>query len=173
MNKVFFAFAMAMMTVVPHAHGSKAHVHGNAEMQVVVDGDAVEIALQSPLNSLVGFEHAPRNEKQRKALQAMEQRFHSPALLFVPTAAAQCQSQPVELITPFKLEATSKSQPQNEHAELEASIRFQCANPAALKGMEVRLFEAFPKLHRIDVQMITGSGQAATRLTPKRRKLQW
>jgi hypothetical protein len=175
MKQTFIALTtgISLMAVTAHAHSEKAHVHGNANMQVVVEGNMVEIGLQSPLNSLVGFEHAPRNERQRKAIQAMEEKFRTPASLFVPTPAAQCTVQPVELEMPFKEGAASKSQHKDEHAELEATIRFQCDNPSALKGMEVKLFEAFPKLHRIDVQTISGSGQAAARLTPKKRNLQW
>jgi hypothetical protein len=175
MKRTFIALTAGvfLMAVTAHAHSEKAHVHGNANMQVVVEGNTVEIGLQSPLDSLVGFEHAPRNERQRKAMEAMEDKFRAPASLFVPTPAAQCTAQPVDLAMPFKERADSKSQHKDEHAELEATIRFQCANPAALKGMEVKLFESFPKLHRIDVQTVSGSGQAAARLTPKQRNLQW
>lgn len=154
------------------AQASKAHVHGNAAMQVVVDGNTVEIALQSPLDSLVGFEHAPRNERQRNTLLAMEERFRSPVSLFVPTEAARCHAEPAELVMPFTGKV-AKSHHRDEHAELEATVRFQCKNPSALKEVEVKLFDVFPKLHRVDVQVVSGRGQAAVRLTPKQRHLQW
>src|SRR5690606_12673416 len=47
-------------TPLAQAHDNKAHVHGSAVLQVVMDGETVELALQSPLNNLLGFEHAPR-----------------------------------------------------------------------------------------------------------------
>ena len=168
--------AMGMHTF---AHAGKAHVHGNAEMQVVVEGKALEIALQSPMDSLVGFEHAPRNDKQRKAIQAVEERLQSPAALFVPTAEAKCTADPAEVVLPFKSASGQEKHDKHGkhdkdvHSELEATVRFQCENPSALKGMEVKLFEAFPKLHRVDVQAVSSRGQAAARLTPRQRHLQW
>ncbi len=158
-----------------HAHGGQAHVHGTAILQVVVEGSDVEIALQSPLDNLVGFEHAPRTDAQRKAMQAMTDQFQNPLSLFVPNAEAGCTAQPSELHLPFDSEAQGgrDSHSHENHAEMEAVLRFQCANSAALKGVEVLLFGRFPGLHSLDVQVVSPRGQAAARLTPKQPRLQW
>ncbi len=59
------------------------------------------------------------------------------------------------------------------HAELEALITFQCESPSTLKDLDVKLFNAFPPLHRLQVQMVGPRGQSATTLTPKRHVLSW
>lgn len=41
---------------------------------------------------------------------------------------------------------------------LDADYRFACAQPAKWSGLGVRLFEAFPRLRRIDAQMVSGKG---------------
>lgn len=158
-----------------HAHGAKAHVHGNAEMQVVVDGQQLTIELQSPMDSLVGFEHAPRTEKQKQAIKAMEERFAAPATLFVPTPEAKCTAEPGTLKLPRYADVTENKRKRDKdvHSEMEATIHFQCEQPAELKGVEVTLFDAFTRIHRLDVQAMTPRGQSAARLTPKQRKLQW
>lgn len=171
-----FAITVVVLTMagaLPFAHAGKAHVHGNADMQIVVEGKVIEIALQSPLDSLVGFEHAPGNDKQRKAIQAMQEQFRSPAALFVPTAEAKCTSENAEIVLPFGAASEHDKHDKQVHSELEATMRFQCENPSALKGMEVKLFDVFPMLHRVDVQTVSSSGQAAARLTPKQRHLRW
>lgn len=43
-----------------------AHVHGVAAMDVAALDDSVEIVLRSPAMNLVGFEHEPRNDEERK-----------------------------------------------------------------------------------------------------------
>lgn len=179
MNKAILAIGLGLAGMglsagfSAHAHSNKAHVHGNATMQVVVDGQHIEIDLQSPLDSLVGFEHAPRTEKQKQAIKAVEERFAAPAALFVPSAEAKCTAEPAALTMPFKSESTAAKNDKDAHSDLEAVIRFQCEQPAELKGMEVKLFGAFTRLHRLDVQMMTPRGQSAARLTPKQPKLQW
>lgn len=181
MKKAIFAIGLILSATgfhagsYVHAHGAKAHVHGNAEMQVVVDGKQLVIDLQSPLDSLVGFEHAPRTEKQKQAIKAMDERFAAPATLFVPTPEAKCTAEPGILNLPFSADgaANKGKQDKDVHSELEATIRFQCEQPAELKGMEVRLFDAFTRMHRLEVQAVSPRGQSAARLTPKQRKLQW
>jgi len=62
------AFSLVALFLALTAHADSAHEHGSARLDVAVDGDRLHIALQSPLDNLVGFEHAPRNERQRTAL---------------------------------------------------------------------------------------------------------
>lgn len=175
MKQTFFAVAMAFVALSAQAHGSKAHVHGHASMQVAVEGKEIIIDWQSPMDSVVGFEHAPRNEKQRQAIQAVEDQFRSPGKMFIPTADAKCTAQPAEVKLPFKSGGASAEDKRDKevHSDLEAAIRFECENPAALKGMELKLFDAFSRLQRVDVQAIGPRGQSAARLTPKQRLLQW
>ena len=52
-------------------HG--AHEHGHAVLKLVLEGPAVVVSFESPLDSIVGFEHEPKNDEQRAALkEAME-----------------------------------------------------------------------------------------------------
>ncbi|MDB5770027.1 MAG: hypothetical protein JWM42_401 [Burkholderia sp.] len=173
MKQSIFAALAVLLTAAGSvdARETSAHVHGAARMQVAVEGNTLELELISPLDSLLGFEHAPRNEQQRKSVQAMSEKFRKPETLIVPTAAARCTSGPAHVTSPFTDASNSKQE--DSHAELEAVITFQCASPSALKGLEVRLFEAFPHLHRLQVQMVGPRGQSASTLTPKRRALSW
>ena len=49
-----------------------AHVHGEARLQVALEGQTAELMLNSPADNLLGFEHAPRNDAQREALKNVE-----------------------------------------------------------------------------------------------------
>jgi hypothetical protein len=60
-----------------------------------------------------------------------------------------------------------------EHADLDADFLFNCAQPAKLTGLDVRLFQAFPNMRRIEAQVVTAKGQKATRLSSKMRFLSW
>lgn len=67
-----------------------AHVHGLVHLDVAVDAKTLTIALESPLDSLLGFEHRPRTAAQRKAAADVLARMNDGASLFRPDAAAQC-----------------------------------------------------------------------------------
>ena len=43
----------------------KAHVHGEAELTLVLDGKNLQLEAKIPMSDLVGFEHKPKSKKQK------------------------------------------------------------------------------------------------------------
>jgi len=148
-----------------------AHVHGTASLQVAIDGQTLTLNLETPLENLLGFEHAPRTDKQKAAVRAMSERLNQPAELFSPSPAARCTSVSVALDSAV----LKPGQPVagDGHADLDGEYVFRCENPAALRELEVGLFQHFPKLRRLDVQVAGPRGQSAASLSPQQRHLAW
>ncbi len=169
--KSFFAAVLAACCGSAPAGQGDAHTHGAARLNLAVDGETVTLALESPLDSLLGFEHLPRGEKQKAAVRDMAAKLNRPEALFGLSAAAQCAPDGVELSSPV-LESAPR-QAANGHLDLDGRYRFRCAHPQALREVEVRLFDAFPRLRRLDVQAATPRGQSAARLTPAQRRIAW
>ncbi|HET9665053.1 MAG TPA: DUF2796 domain-containing protein, partial [Burkholderiales bacterium] len=59
------------------------------------------------------------------------------------------------------------------HAELAAEFVFRCEHPDRLQGVEVKLFDAFRKLRRVDVELAGPRGQKSYRLTSRNRVAKW
>jgi hypothetical protein len=166
-------------------------VHGAAELRIVVDGPQLQLALETPLINVLGFEHAPRNDKQRAAVRAMAAKLRRPQELFIPTPAARCTAGDVSLqsavLAPELLgekkgtdsaastqrAAAPQKEQASEHADLDASFSWRCEAPAQLKGIDVGLMKAFPGLRKLDVQVVGPHGQSATQVTPARRSVTW
>lgn len=159
-----------------HGHHHHAHVHGVAKLEVAVDGANLSLHLETPLEGVLGFERAPRTDKERAAVAEMRKKLADAGKLFAPTTAAQCTLKSVQIDAPTLDTQTLNAKPATgnaEHADLNADFLFTCAQPAKLTGMEVRLFQAFPNMRRIDAQVVSGKGQKATRLSSKMRFLSW
>jgi len=62
-----------------HQH---AHVHGIAKLGVAVQDKTVTIALESPLDSLIGFEHRASTPAQQSLVDALQARMKAPEELF-------------------------------------------------------------------------------------------
>lgn len=153
-------------------HHNHAHVHGVAKLEVAVEGGRIDLHLESPLEALLGFEHMPRSAKEKAAVAKMAQTLRAADTLFVPTAAAGCKLVSAQLESPVL--APHETPVQGEpHADLDADFSFTCAQPAKLTGLEVRLSQAFPRMQRIDAQVVSAKGQSARRLTAKMRFLSW
>ncbi|KNZ34567.1 MAG: hypothetical protein AD742_00635 [Methylibium sp. NZG] len=140
----------------------KPHQHGVVKVDVAVEGGQLTVALEAPLDSVVGFERAPRTDAERRTATEALARAREAATLFKPDAAAQCTVAGVEVQAPV-LEAGAKD-PKGGHAEMEAVYRFQCAQPQQLKNLQVGLFDAFKRIQRIEVQVAAAKGQSKTSL---------
>ena len=177
----------------------------------------VQINLNSPLDNLLGFERAPRNEKERQTVRTVASKLHQADNLFIFTPAAQCRLGAVRLESPLlpsellmprsssgsdkskgakydKDDKSSASSPlprgstssasmpsvtapvgehTEDHAELEATWNFRCAAPQALHDIDVRLFDIFPGLRRLDTMIVGPRGQSGAKLSPASTRLKW
>ena len=61
----------------------------------------------------------------------------------------------------------------DSHAEIEATIVFRCEEPAQLRMLEVKLFDRFPGIKRLDAQVVWAQGQKAQPLTAGSRRIAW
>ncbi|MBQ0960260.1 DUF2796 domain-containing protein [Ideonella sp. 4Y11] len=157
---------LALLTA--SAWAGPAHQHGIARVDLALDGAELTIALEMPLDSLLGFERAPRTPAERQAAQAALARLRDGAALWRPDAAAQCTLQAATVSAPV-LERPGAAA--GAHADVDAEYRFRCAQPARLAEVDVRLFEAFSRLERVDVQTALPSGQRQARLSRSQPRL--
>jgi len=179
MNRFFMVVAAAAFSL-PAGAQHAAHEHGVAQLRVAVDGTRLHIELASPLDSLVGFERAPKTDAERAALAAAEARLRRGEALFVLPAGAGCVLREVDLSSPYPQTAGGKHVDDDHasghddeagHSDMEVSWAFECAKPAALTEMRVNLVETFPRLRRILVESATPGGQGKVTLDKSRRTL--
>ncbi|GAB1718942.1 MAG: hypothetical protein NTAFB09_06730 [Nitrosospira sp.] len=92
------AAGLAMGLAAPAlAQSPGAHVHGQAALEVAVDGGTVRLNLYTPLDNLVGFEHAPRTAEEHRAIRAMAAKLHQGDTLFLFTPSAGCRLESIHL----------------------------------------------------------------------------
>lgn len=90
--------AAIIFTALPASvYASGPHVHGTATLEIAIDDTAVHVNLSSPLDNLLGFEHAPRNEKERQAVRSMASKLHQVDNILVFTPQAQCRLESTKL----------------------------------------------------------------------------
>jgi hypothetical protein len=173
------SFLAALVVASSAAYAGKAHEHGVVRLDVSIEGPRVTIDMTAALDNWLGFERAPRTDAERKAATDVLARLRNPsqgAPLFAPNAQAQCQLVQAEVSAPV-LEPAAKpaaapaappppapAKGGAEHADLEASYRFQCAQPAQLRTLDLGLFEAYKRIQRIEVQVAGQTGQSKVTL---------
>ena len=178
LSRLLPAFAALAMSLPSWA--APAHTHGHATLRIAVDGGKLDVLLDTPLDGLVGFERAPRTDAERQAIRDAAAKLRA-AGLFVPTAAAGCTQKSVKMSSPVLPPELLGEAPSSggaprkagEHADLEASIAFECSNAAELKGLETTLLRTFSRIRKVDVQVAGPRGQSKSVLTPGKTAVTW
>ncbi|WP_338475804.1 DUF2796 domain-containing protein [Pseudomonas khavaziana] len=160
-----------------HEHGSLgAHEHGVARLNAVLDGQALELELDSPAMNLVGFEHAATSAADKAKVAAARKQLENPLALFNLPKAAGCKVSSQELNSPLFGDKPEAEQDDDDHAtdgkgaaahehhhdhsEIHAHYQFTCATPTALDNLDLsQVFKTFPATTKIQVQLIGPSGQ--------------
>ncbi len=169
------ALALVLLGGLNPARAEKAghaHQHGAVTVSIGIEADTVTLLVEAPLDSLVGFEHAPRTAAQKRAAQALLARLRSPAGLFQPDAAAACQIGAFE-VDGGVLEATGAA-PSDGHADLDATYTWTCASPQALRSLDLAgLMQAAPRIERVSAQIASPQGQFKAALKRPATVLRW
>jgi hypothetical protein len=157
----------------PASAHSKAHEHGVAKLDVVIEGPTLTIELDTPLDNLVGFERAPRTQAERQRVEAMSTRLKTPDTLFRTDAAAGCAAKAPTIEAPVVGLGASAGTPaaSQGHADLAARFEFECRSIGELRQIDVALFTAFSGFKRIEVQLAGPRGQSKRTLTPASARL--
>ena len=169
-----------------HEHGSLgAHEHGVGRLNAALDGQTLELELESPAMNLVGFEHAATTDADKAKVAAARAQLEKPLALFNLPAAAGCKVVSQELESPLfgdKPDADDHDddagkdshEHHHDHSEIHAHYQFSCATPGALKTLDlVTVFSTFPATQKIQVQLISASGQQGTEVTAKAASLKF
>ncbi|TBV11496.1 DUF2796 domain-containing protein [Stutzerimonas kirkiae] len=181
MNPLAFVLALLPLTLA-HAHDHDhdhdslgTHEHGVATLDIALEGERLDIALNSPAINLIGFEHQPGNDSERATLAQARQQLLAPDRLFALPQQAGCTLTTQRLHSPLfhdhdhDHDAHAKG---HAHNDIEASYSFQCQAPDTLRTLDLDVFfKTFPGTEKIIVQLTGPSGQQGLETIPGRSRL--
>lgn len=143
------------------------HVHGQASVDVALDQQTLEFALQAPGIGILDFERPPANAAEQSALARATALLQGGSWVTLPTAAGCRLSGNDAKAEGFDATAAAPPSGQHRHAGFSATLQYHCAKPAELRAIVVRLPALFPGLHEVIVNSATVHGQNRSVLTPE------
>lgn len=175
-------FSLLTSAFCASATGAESpHVHGVVNMDIGIDAKRLVIAMAAPLDSLLGYERAPRTVAERLAAQKMLETLRNATTVAMPNPEAGCTSVSSEVKAPILQGADQTvsaetsaplagkaNQPKADkhnhakhidHAELIGTYVFTCAQPAQLNHITFGLFRTYPRMRRVEVQVSGPKGQ--------------
>ena len=162
------ALTSLMLTLTPHhaiASELDAHEHGSATLDIAIDTNTISMSFESPAVNIVGFEYATDDDQQLLLIQQAKNNLSNFDAVFQLVGEASCQI--VESSANWVIkheeddheEGHEEDDPASEHAEFIAEYQLICKQVNYLTAIDVNLFEFFPGISDLDVQVIHSGGQ--------------
>jgi hypothetical protein len=182
MNRFTFILLFAFTAQSGYASKThKAHVHGEGKFFLTQEGNELEVALEIPADSVVGFEHAPRTKKQKAAIKRAKKTFKNPKAFIAFPKKAKCRFDEVEVEAPHEDDHDQhhhskkkddhhhgeKHDDHDVHSEFHAEYEIKCKNPKAVTSVTVTLFSSFKGIREMHAKAVLESGQFQQKLTGK------
>ncbi len=146
---IVFGFSITVMASDHREQG--AHVHGSAKMNIAFDGLNGEVELNGPGDSIVGFEHKPTSESDKKtqaeALEKLEKQIGE--MVFFDSSLS-CE---------WKKEKIDIHHETNNHSNIEASWKVRCKKSVIGSQLIMNIQSFFPKVKDLDVQILVDTIQ--------------
>ena len=162
----------ALACTTAAAQAGHAHVHGAVVLDIVVEAKSLTLRLEAPQDSLLGHERVPRTAAEQQAAAALLKRLADGASLLPLPPDKACKLVSAEVEAPL-LQAGARAVV-GEHANIEASWRFDCARTDGWRSIDLGpLLDAFPRIQRINAQLALPAGQHKAELRRPARVLAW
>jgi hypothetical protein len=149
-----------------HAEG---HVHGVAEINIIVEGKKMVVEFHTPTEGVMGFEHEAKSDAEKKkrdaAIKRVNDRF-SELVVFDKRFGCQSQGGKVAIVQSDSSVGKDKKQEQGdhkksaEHRELRATHNFECQKDPAGSRVRFGVTKVFPEIQEIKVQVLSETKQS-------------
>ncbi len=181
----YFYIAVLFFASPVFAKGSlSAHLHGHVKLNVAADGKKLFLEVHTPSQSLLGFEQRPQTDQQKNIWTSVKNQWEKKiSELFQIDPSLECKVTKAHIGMHFDEEehhhhhdeankahkekshdesehhSHEKNEPlKGEHSEIKAEAIFLCNKEIKNSQLVVRLKKYFPKIEKIEAQVLPNSG---------------
>ncbi|HEC75069.1 MAG TPA: DUF2796 domain-containing protein [Methylophaga aminisulfidivorans] len=144
----------------------EAHVHGQANMTLITEGNKVDIAIESPAMNMLGFEHEAHSDQDKKTVTKVEKILSDSSALFTfDSVNCHAETSNVDIGHDEHETMAEETERKHQHMDIDASYSFTCEHIEQLQLVHVALFELFPALSKLNVEWVNNGKQGLDVLT--------
>lgn len=140
-----------------HKKSLDAHEHGAIHLAFAIEGKTIDIELNGPSESFLGFEHKPTSKEEIATFNRLKELWTKDLLtnLFVFDSKLNCKIDSALFEQEFEESKTNGSKKSGTHSEITADAKISCAD-GNFKGTDVKigLKEKFPKIKKLKLEII-------------------
>ena len=174
-----------------------SHEHGAANLMLAIEGDKLQIGIEVPSESLIGFEHFPKSRSDRENFDEAIKILSNPSKFFSTPDDAECLLTGLNVSqTLFSGEEEDEDGHEEEdeqghekkdehghddhdehghedsekveiHSEFRSNYFWNCLHTDEIDSIGNKFFSFFPRIEEIRVNWITNSGQGSLEIEPE------
>ncbi|MBY0415091.1 MAG: DUF2796 domain-containing protein [Bdellovibrionales bacterium] len=164
MKKTSFALAVLLQSTVlfanEHGKGLGAHEHGSIKLDLAASEKTLEIDLDGPAESFLGFEYLAKTVKDKKTFEDAKTLWTKDLLtkLFVLDKKLGCK------VTEVKFEQVVDSDEDHKdehgkkeagvHSDIEATAKIVCAQNLMNQSLSVAVKKNFPHIKKLTIDLV-------------------
>ena len=150
------------------ARQKDSHEHGAAKLMMVMEGEKLQVEFEVPSESLIGFEHFPKSQSNRKNFNEAIKILSDPSKLFSQPIKAECllvgMNVSQSLFSNEEEHGHDESEKSEIHSEFESNYYWNCQHLDEIDSIGTQLMSFFPRIEEIRVNWISNNGQGALEL---------
>ncbi len=163
-----FATSLLTLTILPGlTSAEEAHVHGEAVLEMVIDEAGALITFEAPAIDIVGFEYLPTTDAEQNAIDDRLALLAEIETIVTLPANAGC------IVDHGHVDFEAEEHDgEVEHTAFHAEFEVECSNSGDLTRIETAIFDHFPGLEEMEVEVVSPAGQKGGSLEPDRTTLE-
>lgn len=167
MSLILSMFMLSTAALADHHHGKNlgAHVHGAIKLGMAVEGKTIDLDLDGPSESFLGFEYTPMTAKEKKKLADAETLWNKDLLakLIVLDAKLGCSVSENSFKQVIDEEETKEAQSKLKkgekkesgiHSDIEAKAKITCTQDLKGQSVVVAIKKHFPMIKKLSIDLV-------------------
>ncbi len=174
MKNIFFVLVSLFVSfdiLAQVARQKDSHEHGAAKLMMVMEGEKLQVEFEVPSESLIGFEHFPKSQSNRKNFNESIKILSDPSKLFSMPIKAECllvgMNVSQSLFSNEEEHGHDESEKSEIHSEFESNYYWNCQHLDEIDSIGTQLMSFFPRIEEIRVNWISNNGQGSLELESK------
>ena len=174
MKNIFIALVSLFVSfdiLAQVARQKDSHEHGAAKLMMVMEGEKLQVEFEVPSESLIGFEHFPKSQSNRKNFNESIKILSDPSKLFSMPIKAECllvgMNVSQSLFSNEEEHGHDESEKSEIHSEFESNYYWNCQHLDEIDSIGAQLMSFFPRIEEIRVNWISNNGQGSLELESK------
>jgi hypothetical protein len=158
MKLFLLLFLLVPYTAWSQGHGLGAHEHGAIKLGIAVEGKTIELSIDGPSESFIGFEYRPKTAQEKavfdKAKNLWTKDFFK-LVNFDKNLGCSIVSSTFEQVggtTEFKKGESKKEE--GVHSDIEATIKIACAKDVTETKAIVSLKKHFKNIKKLTAEVL-------------------